>query len=332
MRREPQGGVECRHRVEAPIEPKHKFIEICLQMTMADSMMRPKQPCFEVGEGNVNHRKVSIGSFGVTIKHQGFVRVAQFRQVIVARPAISTHDRTLRHILPDELREFLCSTAWHEAQPQSARVDHSPVLLALGAGRADANLDGSDDRRLVVDATPLARCTATHKCFVHFDRILITDSVALRSYQAGAQLVKHLERRLVAGQAQLPLKLKSRLPRRLRGHEVSAPEPHGQWRVTGLHDGGPGERHIGVAGAAPQDNRCSLGEPVGLADNSALHASEAVRPSQMFQVARARSVIGEDPLKLGKRCRKPAGIHSGKLASPKQIGKQPDRQGMNLQS
>jgi hypothetical protein len=30
MCRESQGGVECRHRVEAPIEPEHKFIEISL--------------------------------------------------------------------------------------------------------------------------------------------------------------------------------------------------------------------------------------------------------------------------------------------------------------
>ena len=96
------------------------------------------------------------------------------------------------------------------------------MLLAFGARRPGAYLDGSNDRRLVVDPTPLALCTATHKRFIHFDRMLITDSVALRSHQAGAELVKHLERRLVAGQAQLPLKLESGLPWRLRRHEVSA--------------------------------------------------------------------------------------------------------------
>ena len=190
---------------------------------MTDSVMRPKQPCLEVREGDVDHRKVSIGSFGVSIKHQGFVRVAQFRQFIVALPAISKHNSPFRHIFLHELREFLGPTAWHEAQPQSACVDLSPVLHAFGAGRPGAYFDGPNDRRLVVDTTPLTLGTATNKRFIHFDRILISDSVALRSHQAGAELVKHLKRRLIAGQAQLPLKLESKLPWRLRRHEVSAP-------------------------------------------------------------------------------------------------------------
>jgi len=152
----------------------------------------------------------------------------------------------------------------------------------------------------VVDTTPLALCTATHKRFIHFDRMLITDSVGLRSHQAGAELVKHLERRLVAGQAQLPLKLESGLPWRLRRHEVSAPEPHRQWRVAGLHDGARRERHVGMTGAASQDDRCSLGETVGLADAPTFRTGEAVRPTQILQVSRAGFVIGENPLKLGK--------------------------------
>src|ERR1700674_4148346 len=291
-----------------------------------DSVMRPTQPCLEVREGDVDHRKVSIGSFRVSIKHQGLVRVAQFRQVIVALPAIGTHNGPIRHILLHKFREFLGSAAWHEAQPQSACVDHSLVFLAFDAGRTGAYLYRSNDRRLMVDTMPFALCAATYKRFVYFDRMRISDSVALRPHEASPEFVKYLERRLVAGQAQLPLKLESRLPWRLRCHKVSAPEPHRQWRVTGLHDGGRRERHVGVTGATPQDNRCSLGEPVGRADIPAFRAGEAIRPSQMLKVSRARFVIGENPLKLWKSCRKAARVHSGKLSSTHRIGNQPDRQ------
>ncbi|MBF0462276.1 MAG: efflux RND transporter permease subunit, partial [Magnetococcales bacterium] len=40
----------------------------------------------------VDHWQVSIGSFGVSIKHQWFVLVAQLRQVIIACPSICTHN------------------------------------------------------------------------------------------------------------------------------------------------------------------------------------------------------------------------------------------------
>lgn len=144
MRREPQGGIERRHRVETPIEPEHEFVEISLQMMMTYSVMRPKQPCLEVREGDVDHRRVSFGSFGVAIKHQGFVRATQFRQIVVSLPAIGAHNGPFRDILPHEFREFLGPPAWHDAQPQSASVNHSPVLLAFGDRRPGAYLDGSN--------------------------------------------------------------------------------------------------------------------------------------------------------------------------------------------
>ncbi len=59
MSREPQGGVECCHRVEAPIEAEHKFVEISLQVMLTNSVMRSKQPCLEVREGDMDHWKVS---------------------------------------------------------------------------------------------------------------------------------------------------------------------------------------------------------------------------------------------------------------------------------
>ena len=68
-------------------------------MLMANSVMCPKQPCLEVREGDVDHRKVSVSSLGVAVEHQGFVRVTHLRQLFVGLPTISAHNSSLCHSL-----------------------------------------------------------------------------------------------------------------------------------------------------------------------------------------------------------------------------------------
>lgn len=83
---------------------------------------------------------------------------------------------SFHYILLHELSEFLCATTWHKAQPQSACINLSPGLLAVGNRSPGAYLNGSNDRRLVVDATPFAFCTATYKRFIHFDTSAIANA------------------------------------------------------------------------------------------------------------------------------------------------------------
>ena len=178
----------------------------------------------------------------------------------------------------------------------------------------------------VVNAASFAPGTTADKSLIHFNRVLTSNGIAFWSHHAGTELVKHLERRLIAGQTQLSLKLERRLPRGLRRYEVGTPKPYRQGRVTGSHDGERRQRHIGVTGPAPQNNRCSLGKPVGFSDTVAFRARKTTWPSQMLPVSCEGFVIGKNPLKFRKRCRKASWIHDGKLPSPRRIGKQPDRQ------
>src|ERR1700674_1576431 len=219
-----------------------------------------------------------IGSLGVAIKHHRLVRVTQGGQLIVALPAIGAANSALCYILLHESRESLGAAVWHKAQSQSPCVDGPLGLFAISAGRPWAYLDGSSDRRLMVDSTALGPCAAAHKCLIQFDRMLGPNSVAFRPYHASAELMENLERCLVAPQPKLPLKLHRRLAGRLCRHKVSAPEPCRQRRVTVLHDRASHERDIGLAGAASQDDRPSLGESVRLTDASALHTRKPVRP------------------------------------------------------
>src|SRR5271167_3978825 len=145
---------------------------------------------------------MSLGSFGVSVKHQWVVRVAQHLQIIIAFPAVGTHNSTFRHILLHELCEFLGSTVWNKAQSQSARVNYPLLLLALGGGPSRTHLNGSNDRCFVVITASFAFCPPTYKRFIHFNRMLIANSVALRSHQTGAELVEQLKRRFVARQTE----------------------------------------------------------------------------------------------------------------------------------
>src|ERR1035437_525951 len=247
MHRETQDRVECRHWAETLDEPEHKFVEVSLQALMTDSVMRAVQPGLQVREGDVDHRQVCIRSLRVTTKHQELVRVTQPGQIIIALPTTGAHNSALCYIFPHEPRESLGAAVWHEARWQSARAYGSLGLFAIGAGRPWAYLDGSNDRRLMVDAVSLVLCTAANKRLIQFDRILGSESGALWSHHAGAQHVEHLKSRLVAGHAQLPLKLQSRLDGRLCRHKVSTPEPYRQRRVTAHHDGARQERPVGLA-------------------------------------------------------------------------------------
>ncbi len=328
MHRKSENRIECRHRVEPPVEPEHKFVEVSLQMMLTDSVMRPKQPSFEIREGYVDHWQVGIGSFGIPIKYQRFVLVSQLRQVIISCPSICTHNGSLCHTFLHKSREFVGSTTWHETQSQPASINCSFVLFVLGIWRPGAHFDGSNDRRFVVDTAPFTSRAAAYKSLIHFNRVLVSNSISLWSHHAGTELVKHLECRLIAGQPQLPLKLECRLPWRLCRHKVSPPKPYRQGSVTGSHDGGRRKRHVSVTGPAPQHNRCPLGEPIGFSDTLTFRARETAWPTQMLQVSCAGLVIGKNLLKLRKCCWKAPWIHADKLTPFHQIGKQPDRQGI----
>lgn len=191
------------------------------------------------------------------------------------------------------------------------------------------DLDSSHNRRLVVVAASLASRPTAHERLVHLDRILATDDIALWAYHPGSEFVKHLERRLVALDAELALELEGRLSRRLRRHEVRAPKPYRQRRVAGLHGGARSERNVGLTRAAPQNDRRAPREAVRLTYVSTPWASKPVRPSQLLKVFRASRVIREHALEFGKSRRKAARIHGPKLASLRLFGNEPDRHGLN---
>ena len=85
-----------------------------------------------------------------------------------------------------------------------------------------------------------------------------------------------------------------------------------------------------MGSTAPQDNGGSLRKSIGLIELFTFWTCEPIRPAQAFQIGSAGGIIGKNPLKIGKRCWKAAGVHSGKLSPIHRIGNKPDRQERNL--
>jgi hypothetical protein len=181
------------------------------------------------------------------------------------------------------------------------------VFLAVILTRP--NLDRANDNGLMMRAaTFAARLTANH-AFVNFDRMLATDSVALWANHASAKFVENLKGRLVTRERKLALELDGGLAGDLRSHQVRAPKPRRKRRVARLHDGSRRQRRVGFASTAAQHDRRAGWEPVGLSDKSALRTRKSIRPTHGFEVASARRVVWENPLKLRKRSGEAANVH-----------------------
>ena len=70
-----------------------------------------------------------------------------------------------------------------------------------------------------------------------------------------------------------------------------------------------------------------LRKSIGLIELFTFWTCEPIRPAQAFQIGSAGGIVGKNPLKIGKRCWKAAGVHSGKLSPIHRIDNKPDRQG-----
>src|SRR6516162_3188487 len=104
-----------------------------------------------------------------------------------------------------------------------------------------------------------------------------SDSAAVGSDHAGAELVEDLDRRLVAVQAKLTLELDGGHAWCMARNEVCGPEPDRQRRAGPLHDRASGQRVIPLTVAAPE-NVPPVGEAVGFAGFAGFAAPSADKP------------------------------------------------------
>ena len=316
-------GVE---RVVSPVKAEGELVQVGLQVLRANAVMRSVQPRLQVREDHVDDRQVVVRDLTVTVLRNGQVLETALGQAAVAVEAIR-HDHAPRHDgVFHEATERGGGAIRHHRQAHPACDPAALAGVQFSPRFALTHLNGAGDKGLIVDTATLALRPAADPDFIDLDVIVgATDPVSVRADHASAQLVQDLEGRLVAGQAELPLKLDGGHTRRQAGDQIGRPEPYAQRRVRPLHDRARRQARILTAFAATQDRRTGL-EPEGFTGMAAAGADEAVAPARGLQIRGAGRFIRKQLLELRERAREGKVFHD-QHTSTGICGCKPDRHG-----
>jgi len=220
---------------KAPVEPENVLVEVSLEVLTTDAVVNASDPGFQIGEHQMDHWKVQIHLVGLASDRFGVMLVARPFE-IVALPPVGEDDSTGLDGSPHKIAKSLLAAVSDRKTNPAGVTTASPLLRTWLLAPSD--LDGSDNRDLVVDPAPLPSGSAADLGFVNLDVFkgeIPTDAVLVWAYHAGAKLVEDEEGCFVAGDIKLALELPRGHPRRLAGNQVGGPEPGAQWRVTVFH-------------------------------------------------------------------------------------------------
>ena len=230
-----------------------------------------------------------FGDLRIAPFHDGYVVVAMFAETGIAAPIICDDPGAWYHSTLDKAAKRLGASVRNQGKSNTACIP--PILPFIEAAGTFtlSDFDGTSHEHHVVDATPLAACAPAHVGFIGLNDFagLATDPVLVGANHANPEFVENLEGGLVARQSELPLELDSRHARRLAGNQVGRPEPHRERRVRALHNGAGGETSFTPTLPATKNTRAG-GVTIGLTGRSAVGTDEAVAPSCVFKICRAR--------------------------------------------
>ena len=92
-------GVE---RIESPIEPEGKLVEVGLQVLRADAVVGADQPGLQVGEHQMNYRQVLLGDSRITPFRDRTMDIPELSEICVPGPIVGDDLRPRRDGLFNE--------------------------------------------------------------------------------------------------------------------------------------------------------------------------------------------------------------------------------------
>ena len=273
-------------------------------MLGADPVMDAVDPGLQVGEDQVDDRQEFLCDLRVSAFGDRVVVESALAKAGIAAPVVGDDQRSGSDGVFDESAERIGATVGDDGETNTSRVATVFPIVELGSRLAVTHLHGAGDENLVMDAPAFAAGPSSNPGFIDFDMLLrlAANLVALGTHHPGAELMKDAEGRLIARQAELPLKLDGRHSGRLAGDQVSRPEPSRQRRVAALHDGPSHQAYVFATDAAAQNARARL-ETERLANDAAPWAGEPSLPAGAFEIGGTGRVVGENTLELRQRLR-----------------------------
>ena len=236
----------------------------------------------------MNDGQECLGHLGVAPFRDGSMAITAYAQLRLTAPVVGDDGSAGLNGSLDEATQRFGTSVWHHRKSNTSGVPSSPPLVEAATGPALFNLDGTDDKHHVVNASTLAASAAADVGFIGFDVLsgVTANPILVGAHHAGPQFVKNLESSLVARQPELPLELDGRHAGRLAGNQVGCPEPHGERRVGTFHDRARSDARVAVAMTAPT-NADAIGEAIRLSGCAAVATNEPVSPSGALKVGRA---------------------------------------------
>ena len=275
-------------------------------MLVTDPVMGAVQPRFQVCEDEMDNWQILLGDLRIAPFGDREVFVAALGEAGVAAPVVANERRARHNGTLDEAAERLRASVRHDGEPNPPGIATTLPLVELGTRLALTNLDSTDDKNLVVDATALAARPAADPGFIDFDVFAgpAADPVLIRAHHPRAELVEDLKRRLVARQTKLSLKLHGRHAGCLAGHQIGRPKPYAQRRVRARHDRSHHQSGVTAAIAAAQDAR-TICETERLSRRLTMRANEPVAPASLLQVGGTGGVVRKKSPELWERLWEP---------------------------
>ena len=264
---------------------EHELVEIGGGVCPADALVGPVQPRFQVADGLMEMRD-RVHEVLARALDDALVDIAGLGQRLIGGPAVGDNGRAGLDDLLDEADERRGGVVGHESDPESPRV-------------AAADFEGHHDECGTAPdpgaALALGLLPADPR-LVHLDGAAQLPAVEID--RGPAQLVEHHPRRLVAGDAELPLEPERRDAALVGDHQERRPEPDHERRPGPVEEGPCRDRHLVVAPGT--DTVAAL--PAGPRNIvAAARASESVRPAALGEVVRTRLLGREAALELDER-------------------------------
>ena len=269
----------------AGVEAEDEFIEVGLEVFATQPVVDAQGPHLEVGEDPVNPGQDDMG--GHLADDVGMVDDAGGAGI--SGPAIGLGSSTGAEVGGEEGVEAGSRVIGDLAQADAA-----------GAEAAGLYLDGADHQHFALMATPAtARDRVVFAAARDFGFINLDEAgqraTAGREH-AAAQLGADQPRRLVGAEGELALQLQSRDAVGVGCHQISRPEPGGQWQFGVMHDGSGGDRGLATAAGAFIGPGLGL-QPPGFT-TTADRADKPVGPAHRYKILSARGLIAEALLEL----------------------------------
>jgi len=189
-------------------------------MLMTNTVMNPSQPSFKVREHKMDNRQILFGNLRIAALGDGKVLVPTVFEVVITIPVIGNNQCAWLNRLLNEAAKRLRAPVRRNGEPDTSGVPSAPALDGFCTRLALPHLYCTGDKNLIMDATAFAARASADPGFIGFDVFIwfTSNTVLIRTYHAGAELVEYLENCLIAFQPKLAPKLHGRHAGRLTGH------------------------------------------------------------------------------------------------------------------